>query len=170
MTQRVDPNAAMKMATDIVIAFLTTRSIEPGDLPALVREVQAALLSGHALLPAEGQHPAALAEAPIDARPRPAVPIDQSVTDDHIVSLEDGKTYRSLRRHLMSRYGMTPDDYRRKWGLPPDYPMVAPSYARDRATVAKRIGLGKGKANPRTMAAGKAAAGTSKARARGSRK
>jgi len=65
-----------------------------------------------------------------------------------LISLEDGRQYRSLRRHLMAKYGMTPDDYRKKWGLAPDYPMVAPSYARDRSEVAKRIGLGKQKAKP----------------------
>lgn len=73
----------------------------------------------------------------------PAVPIKLSVHDDYIVSLEDGVKFRSLRRHLMARYNMTPDDYRKKWGLPADYPMVAPSYARERSAVAKRVGLGR---------------------------
>jgi predicted transcriptional regulator len=78
----------------------------------------------------------------------PAVPVSESIHRDYILSLEDGKPYRSLRRHLMAKYGMTPDDYRRKWGLPSDYPMVAPSYAQDRSDVAKRIGLGRSKARP----------------------
>lgn len=73
----------------------------------------------------------------------PAVPIDASVTEDYIISLEDGRRFRSLRRHLMAHYGMTPEDYKRKWCLPDDYPMVAPSYARDRSEVAKRSGLGR---------------------------
>lgn len=74
---------------------------------------------------------------------KPAVPVGQSIHDDYLINLEDGKRYRSLRRHLMARYGMTPDDYRRKWGLPDDYPMVAPSYARERSEVAKKSGLGR---------------------------
>jgi predicted transcriptional regulator len=78
-----------------------------------------------------------------EAEHRPAVPIDRSVTPDYLLSLEDGRPYRSLRRHLMARHGLTPDQYRQKWGLPADYPMVAPNYARQRSEVAKRIGLGK---------------------------
>jgi len=76
----------------------------------------------------------------------PAVPVESSINPDFIYSLEDGKPYRSLRRHLMAKYGMTPDDYRRKWSLPADYPMVAPSFAKQRSEVAKRSGLGTTKA------------------------
>jgi predicted transcriptional regulator len=83
------------------------------------------------------------AQRPVET-PTPAVPIEDSVTPDYILSLEDGKPYRSLRRHLMARYGLTPDEYRRKWGLPSDYPMAAPNYAQERSEVAKRIGLGRG--------------------------
>ncbi len=141
MTERVDPAAAMRMATDIVIAFLGLSAIEPERLPQLVKEVRAALTDEGAPL---------AASAPVEAAPaaeaksslKPAVPIDKSVFPDLLISLEDGKAYRSLRRHLMTKYGLTPDAYRQKWGLPPDYPMVAPDYARDRSEVAKRIGLG----------------------------
>lgn len=73
----------------------------------------------------------------------PAVDIEESVTPEYIVSLEDGQKFRSLRRHLMAKYGMTPDDYRQKWNLPADYPMVAPNYAQSRSQIAKRIGLGR---------------------------
>jgi len=76
---------------------------------------------------------------------RPAVPIANSITDEFLICLEDGKKFKSLKRHLRSRYGMTPDDYRQKWGLPPDYPMVSPRYARKRSSLAKEIGLGKNK-------------------------
>ena len=73
----------------------------------------------------------------------PAVPIKRSVTDDHIICLEDGKKLKMLKRHLMTAYAMTPEDYRKKWGLPHDYPMVAPAYARKRQELAKKIGLGR---------------------------
>jgi predicted transcriptional regulator len=166
MTNHVDPQQAMKMASDIVIAYLGNRSVEPEELPLLVRQVRAALAAD--LDPeAIGATPA-VAPIPIEPdksigpaeakAPRPAVPIDQSITPDFLISLEDGRQFRSLKRHLMSSYGMTPDEYRAKWGLPADYPMVAPSYARDRSEVAKRIGLGGSKAptpNPRPTVRGK---------------
>ena len=81
-------------------------------------------------------------EAPTSVELTPAVPIRRSVTDDYIVCLEDGKKLKMLKRHLMTAYGMTPDDYRAKWGLPADYPMVAPNYAEKRRALAKEIGLG----------------------------
>ena len=76
-------------------------------------------------------------------RPQPAVPIKKSVTPDHIICLEDGKKLKMLKRHLNTAYGMTPDEYRERWGLPHDYPMVAPNYAKKRSALAKEIGLGK---------------------------
>ena len=83
--------------------------------------------------------------APAARDPIPAVPIEESVTPDHVVCLEDGMTFRSLRPHLVSMpHGLTPEAYRKKWGLSPDHPIVAPNYSRDRALVAKKIGLGKG--------------------------
>lgn len=140
MIEGVDPQAAMKMATDIVIAYLDKRSVEPGELPALVRSVRSALTLE--LESSEGAHEIAVPEGRLETL-RPAVPIEESVTRDYLVSLEDGKHYRSLRRHLMAKHGMTPDDYRRKWNLPSDYPMVAPSYAEERSAVARRTGLGR---------------------------
>ena len=82
-------------------------------------------------------------EAPTPVEVTPAVPIRRSVTDDYIICLEDGKKLKMLRRHLMTAYNMTPEEYRKRWGLPDDYPMVAPSYAQQRSVLAKRIGLGK---------------------------
>lgn len=138
----------MKMATDIVIAFLGQRAVEPEQLPELVRAVRTALapsIEGDL----DGLHPATLGigdlptSPPEDAAaPAPTMTPQASITDDYLISFEDGRPYRSLKRHLMSRYGMTPEEYRRKWGLPSDYPMVAPSYAKERSEVAKRTGLG----------------------------
>lgn len=149
MTERVDPEAAMKMATDIVIAYLGNRSLEPSELPQLVRQVRAALVEEPPENPSEassgpqGYSDFVRADSPLQRLP--AVPVEDSVTTEYLVSLEDGKRYRSLKRHLMSKYGMTPEQYRQKWGLPSDYPMVAPSYAAERSLVAKRIGLGRAK-------------------------
>ena len=75
--------------------------------------------------------------------PEPAIPVKKSITDDFLICLEDGKKFKSLKRHLRSKYGMSPEEYREKWGLPYDYPMVAPSYARKRSALAKEMGLGK---------------------------
>ncbi|WP_421934776.1 MucR family transcriptional regulator [Phenylobacterium sp.] len=153
----VDTEVAAKLATDILVAYLSNTSVPPADLARLIGDVRAAfegpasvaapgLLPSTALEAAQTASPKAPASASAGvqaAAPRPAVPIEQSVTDEYVVSLEDGGRYRSLRRHLMAKYGMTPEQYREKWGLPIDYPMVAPSYARERSEVAKRIGLGR---------------------------
>ena len=143
-----------KLVSDILVAYLPGSGVGPSELPGLVLELRAALVAdlGSTMSrvwprAADGGSPGAEAPqpAPSGTTPtmaRPAVRVEDSVHDDYLVSLEDGKHYRSLRRHLMAKYGMTPDDYRRKWGLPDDYPMVAPSYARERSEVAKRSGLG----------------------------
>lgn len=164
MARHEDASAAIKMATDIVIAYLAQRSVEPEELPRLLSDVRHALESD---LPPDSERfsrsratrseaergpdvtvePAVAGKIePADAAAaalRPAVPVKDSVHDDYLISLEDGGKYRSLRRHLMAKYKMTPDDYRRKWGLPDDYPMVCPSYSRDRSQVALRSGLGR---------------------------
>lgn len=151
-------------AADIVIAYLATRTIEPDELAPLVSRVYDALKRQRvegATAPnvakdeaAVGASEPALAhrepkptDEPVDdERPThalvPPIPIDETINREFIICLEDGKRYRSLRRHLKAKYNMTPDDYRRKWNLPADYPMVAPSYAEERSQVAKRIGLG----------------------------
>ena len=135
---------SMRIAGDIVIAFLATSSIDPERLPTLVREVRAALQSGSEFefnakeLPAT--QPIIKSGEPSEVARR--MDVSASITPDFLISFEDGRPYRSLKRHLMAKYGMTPDDYRAKWGLPSDYPMVAPSFSRARAEVARRIGLG----------------------------
>jgi predicted transcriptional regulator len=117
---------------EIVSAYVSHNSISTHDLPTLISSVHAALKTLGAAAPVE----AAL-------ELKPAVPIKKSVTADFIICLEDGKKFKSLKRHLMTHFQMTPDDYRTKWGLPDDYPMVAPSYAAVRSTLAKSTGLGR---------------------------
>jgi predicted transcriptional regulator len=116
------------LAADIVSAYVARNSVRATDLPDLIASV-------HAALKALGS------PQPEPERPQPPVPIKKSVTPDYIVSLEDGRRYRSLKRHLRVR-GLTPDQYREKWGLPRDYPMVAPNYAKVRSDLAKSLGLG----------------------------
>lgn len=117
------------LTADIVAAHVSNNSVAVSDLSMLIGNVHGALagLSGGAAAPA----------------PEPAVPIRTSVKKDYIVCLEDGKKLKMLKRHLMTHYGMTPDDYRAKWGLSADYPMVAPAYAETRRALAKAIGLGR---------------------------
>ena len=157
MGKEIDTRESAKMAVDIVVAYLGSgdRSIEPENLPDLVRQVRSALvgdLAGPGLQPNAVPVLPAIADAEtmapdlVDTSPRrqrPAVPVAESIHPDYLVSLEDGRHFRSLRRHLMARYGLTPDQYRAKWGLPADYPMVAPNYAHERSEVAKRSGLGR---------------------------
>ena len=120
----------LTQATDIVAAYVSNNAISPSDLPGLLKVVHAKL----------GE----LADAGTDApRPDPAVPIKKSVTDHHIICLEDGAKLKMLKRYLRTHYDMSPDEYRARWGLPADYPMVAPEYARRRSDFAKKIGLGK---------------------------
>lgn len=119
------------MASDIVSAHVSNAQVEMDDVPKYIRTVYNSLseiMSGRMFL--------------LD-RPEPAVPVKKSVTDDYIVCLEDGKKLKMLKRHLKSSYNMTPDQYRERWGLPMDYPMVAPNYATQRSQLAVQIGLGK---------------------------
>jgi len=119
------------MAAEIVAAFVSANTVAPQDLPGLIRTVHSALGEVAGESPARGE----LAQ-------EPAVPVKKSITPDFIICLEDGKKFKSLKRHLRTRYSMTPDEYRAKWGLPHDYPMVAPNYAKERSNLAKRMGLG----------------------------
>ncbi len=136
---------AYRAVADMVVAFLNHNSIDPAQLPKLVAQLRAALVGDGA--PEANLASAKPPETPIGVddgqRPEPAVPVAESIHREFLVSLEDGRHYRSLKRHLMAKYGMTPEAYRQKWGLPDDYPMVAPSYAEERSLVAKRTGLGK---------------------------
>lgn len=123
-------NHFIELTADIVSAHVGNNSVAVSDLPLIIRSVYDAL-SGL-------KTPADPPQAPLV----PAVSIRQSIKPDYIVCLDDGKRLKMLRRHLMTHYGMTPDDYRAKWGLPADYPMVAPNYAEKRRVLAKSIGLG----------------------------
>ena len=129
-----DKDDLVDMAATIVSAYVSANELPPQDLPRLIQTVYSALkdVSG---------------AAPVSAEPgqEPAVAIKKSVTADYIICLEDGKKFKSLKRHLRTRYAMSPDEYRQKWGLPHDYPMVAPNYAKERSNLAKRMGLGQGR-------------------------
>jgi predicted transcriptional regulator len=125
----------IELAADIVSAYVSNNPVPPGELGQLTARIHAALVQI-----ATGQSEA---EAKAAAAPQqPAVPVKKSVTADHIVCLEDGRTFKSLKRHLRAKYDLSPEQYRAKWGLPPDYPMVAPNYAKARSDLAKAIGLG----------------------------
>ncbi len=117
------------LTADIVAAHVSNNSVAISDLSLLINNV-------HAALSGLGNEPVA------EEKPVPAVSVRASVKPDYVICLEDGKKLKMLRRHLMTHYGMTPEDYRAKWGLPADYPMVAPNYAEKRRALAKQIGLG----------------------------
>ena len=121
----------VRLAAEITAAYVSANPVQAQDLPALIRTVHGVLLEVSGA-PATGQ----------DTNQEPAVAIKKSVTADYIICLEDGKKFKSLKRHLRTRYSMTPDEYRAKWSLPHDYPMVAPNYAKERSNLAKRMGLG----------------------------
>jgi predicted transcriptional regulator len=124
---------ALRITTDIVSSFVGHNKVPPEQLPDLIRTVYRAVsgLGGREELRA-------------GERPKPAVPVNKSIHTDYIICLEDGKKLKMLKRYLRSTYNLSPDDYRKRWGLPADYPMVAPAYAAERSQFAKRIGLGRG--------------------------
>ena len=128
----ISHGGVVQITAEIVSAFVTNNKVEQGELSNLIETVHLALVKA----------PAAAAE-PEKSDLVPAVPIKKSVTPDYIISLEDGKKFKSLKRHLMSSYNLTPEEYRAKWGLPRDYPMVAPNYAKARSDLAKKMGLGR---------------------------
>lgn len=123
----------LRLGADIVAAYVSRNPIPADTVPDVIRSV-------HSALESLGRPAAPI----IEERQRPAVPISRSIQHDFIVCLEDGKKLKMLKRYLRSRYDMSPDEYRRRWGLPPDYPMVAPAYAARRSDFAKKIGLGRG--------------------------
>jgi predicted transcriptional regulator len=129
MSEKATFTEMLELTTDIVAAHVANTQVPASDLPHLIQEVYNTLLT-------IGE-PSALPE-----RPKPAVPVKKSVFPDYIVCLEDGKKLKMLKRHLKTAYNMTPDEYRERWSLPPDYPMVAPNYAQRRSHLAKEIGLG----------------------------
>lgn len=124
----------IELTADVVAAYVSNNPVPAGDLPNLIADVHAAL----------GRIGGSTEQPPADKQ-KPAVNPKRSVHDDYIVCLEDGKKFKSLKRHLMTHYGMTPDQYREKWALDPSYPMVAPNYAAARSLLAKKMGLGRKK-------------------------
>jgi len=128
----MDTIELMQMTSEIVSSFVSNNAVPSSNLPELIRSVHSTMSE---IVASGGQKEA--------ERPKPAVPINKSVTDDHIICLEDGRKLKMLKRYLRSRYDMSPEEYRQRWGLPADYPMVAPSYAKTRSDYAKKIGLGR---------------------------
>jgi predicted transcriptional regulator len=129
----------IEMTADIVSAYVGNNSVSANDLPTLIQSVHRAL----------SNVTGAQAEA-APAPKEPAVPVKKSITPDYLVCLEDGRKFKSLKRHLRTKYNMSPEEYRAKWGLAKDYPMVAPNYAKARSDLAKQMGLGQGGRKPAT--------------------
>ena len=127
-----DSNLLAELTADVVSAYVGNNPVQASDLPNLISQVHSAL----------GQTFEAADPEPAE-KPVPAVNPKRSITRDYIVCLEDGKKFKSLKRHLMSHYGLTPEEYREKWSLAADYPMVAPAYAEQRSKLAKEMGLGR---------------------------
>jgi len=127
---KTNKDELLALTADIVASHVSNNSVPVSDLPVLIEQVFKTLASVGG------------GDAQTNDRPQPAVPIKRSVTPDYLVCLEDGKKLKMLKRHLKTRYSMTPDEYRDRWGLPADYPMVAPNYAKQRRALAKKIGLG----------------------------
>ena len=121
----------LNQTVQIVASYVAHNSVTPAELPKLIEQTHAAL-----------RHQSGLGPGPAE-KPKPAVPIKKSITADYLICLEDGKKLKMLKRHLRTAYRMTPDEYRTKWGLSADYPMVAPNYAAQRSAFAKKIGLGR---------------------------
>ena len=129
MSEKPNLSEMLELTTEIVAAHVGNNSVPVSELPTLIQDVYRTLTS-------VGAAPAA------PERPKPAVPVKRSVYPDYIICLEDGKKLKMLKRHLKTAYGMTPEEYRDRWGLAADYPMVAPNYAKHRSSLAKKIGLG----------------------------
>jgi len=131
MAENSGESGYIQLTANIVSAYVSNNTVASAEIPNLIAQVYSALMrisSGQTAPPAE----------PL----KPAVAVKRSVTPEYIVCLEDGKKFKSLKRHLRTQYGITPEQYREKWGLPPDYPMVAPNYAAARSQLAKQMGLG----------------------------
>jgi len=137
MAETAEPKMAeeelLRMTADVVAAYVSNNTLPTAQLAEVINAVYSSLKG------VEGQ----VAEPPPEPA-KPAVPIRKSITPDYLICLEDGKKLKMLKRHLRSTYNMTPDEYRARWGLAPDYPMVAPNYAEQRSAFAKKIGLGRG--------------------------
>lgn len=134
MSDELKPGSLLQMATTIVAAHVSKSSVPAAEIPRLLSDVYQALsglAGGKLLAPAPGSH-------------EPAVPVKKSVTPDFIICLECGKKQKMLKRHIRTAYGLTPEQYREKWNLPPEYPMVSVNYAKKRSALARQIGLGTG--------------------------
>ncbi len=132
-----DKSATIAMAADIVSAYVGNNSVAASELPSLIQSIYRAILDVGTGVQANA--------APAQA---PAVSIRKSIAPDHLICLEDGRKFKSLKRHLRTKFNMSPEEYRAKWGLPKDYPMVAPDYAEARSRLAKASGLGQGGRQP----------------------
>ncbi|MBY0272504.1 MAG: MucR family transcriptional regulator [Alphaproteobacteria bacterium] len=142
MTQRIDSNNVVELVVDVVASYVSNNEIDVQELPELIQQVHRSLCnlgSARSYL--------------LQDRSEPIVPIEDSVHPDYIICLEDGRRLKMLKRHLRTAYNMTPDQYRERWGLSPDYPMVAPNYAKRRSNLAKDIGLGTRRERQRNIAA-----------------
>ena len=128
MPESATDTSSLELVSKIVSAYVSRNSLTPGELPQLIKTVHEALKTP---------------EQVAASRPEPAVPIKKSVHPDYVICLEDGMKLKMLKRHLRASYDMSPDEYRQRWGLPADYPMVAPKYAAVRSELAKKIGLGR---------------------------
>ena len=131
MDENVESSGLVELTAEIVSAYVSKNAVVAADLPGIIGDVhkalnQATLESG----------------SPAREELKPAVPVKKSITDEYIICLEDGKKFKSLKRHLRTHYDLSPEEYREKWGLPHDYPMVAPNYAQARSALAKKMGLG----------------------------
>lgn len=131
MSEATSSSNFVELTADIVSAYVSNNSIGAAEVAGLIGEVYNALT----------RIETGVVEAPVEAQ-KPAIPIKKSITPDYIICLEDGKKFKSLKRHLRAQYNMSPEQYREKWGLPADYPMVAPNYAAARSNLAKQMGLG----------------------------
>ncbi len=130
MSDKPSQTDILELTAEIVSAHASNNTVASGELAQLIQDV-------HKTLTALGQ------ESGVAEKPKPVVPVKRSIFPDYIVCLEDGKKLKMLKRHLSTAYGMSPDEYRERWGLPADYPMVAPNYAKQRSNLAKKIGLGR---------------------------
>jgi predicted transcriptional regulator len=128
-----DNTELLTLTADIAAAYVSNNTVQASDVPSVIQTIYRALAGV-----------GSTAVAPTPEPQKPAVPIKKSITPDFLISLEDGKKYKSLKRHLRTQYNMSPEDYRAKWNLPKDYPMVAPNYAASRSALAKSMGLGRG--------------------------
>ena len=130
MTESSNAGDILALTTEIVAAHVSNNTVSVGDLPHLINQVYQSLST------------IGTGTVPVVERPQPAVSVKKSITPDYIICLEDGKQFKSLKRHLRTQYGLSPEQYREKWNLGADYPMVAPNYAAARSKLAKQMGLG----------------------------